>query len=232
MRNITWEKVKNYLNKVKVSSETLETVRKLTGPFRHEARVEEVLNEVNNYYEINNLQDLDCYAVEVFEDGEVNEIKNPFYKEGLIKALVCYFDYLGVYGGGLKNPGSGTSRLLKVGKGRRHASDGSAYLSATLTAVERLLRIYFGIKYTNLTFKVFESEVFVGFKFWFISVKDLIKAFPEEVKQTLIFVLIKTAYSHFNGGFLNETDLLNVLADLSKILDELIKVENLVGSAV
>lgn len=226
MNHLTWEKVKNYLKKFKVSENSLEVVRKLTVKYRHEGRVQEVLNEVNNYFENNNLQELNCKVIEVDEFGEVREVINPYFKEGLIKALICYFDYLGVYGGGLKNPGSGTLRLLKVGKGRRYAVDGAAYLNATLDAVERLVRVYLGIKYRDISFKEFEGEVFVGFEPWFIEVKDLIKLFPKEVQKTVTFRLIKLVYCRFHNEFLSETEFLNILGYLTKMLDELIEIEN------
>lgn len=219
MRKLTHKKLNNYLSKFNVSYDTLETIRKLTGPFRHEVRVNEVLEAVNNYYENNNLESLNSNIFEINGD-QVNKVINPFFKEGLIKALICYFDYCGLYGGGLREPGSGTTRLLKVGKGRRYASDGPVYLSATLSAVERLLRIYFGIKYRDVTI-LFKDQVLVGFKNWFIPVKDFMQLLPPETHNTLIHQLIKLIYNRFNEEQLSETDLLNSLAELALLLDEI-----------
>lgn len=216
MKTLHCKTIKNYLFKCGVSKDAVELIRKLTAPYRHEARVNEVLNEVNYYYN-ENLSELNIPLYEV-KDGCVNEVNCPYFLKTLIKALVCYFDFKGLYGGGLKEPGAGTTRLLKVGKGRRQASDGEAYLSATLSAVDRLT----GILNSEQSIKFYvNEEILIGFYPWLIKVKDLVNCFPGETREVLIFQLVKMAYEAFNYDFLNETDLLNLLALLGQLIDEI-----------
>lgn len=223
MKTLPYSKIKNYLLKSGVSTDAGELIRKLTAPYRHEARVNEVLNEVNRYYE-ENLNELNIPLYEV-KDEQINEINSPFLLKTLVKALICYFDFKGLYGGGLKEPGAGTTRLLKVGKGRRQASDGPAYLSATLSAVHHL------IETLNSEYSIkllVNDEALIGFNPWFITVKDLVKCFPGEVKDVLIFQLVKMAHEAFNNDLLTETDLLNLIAHFGQLIDE-IKQAQLVG---
>lgn len=218
----TWQTLRDYLNKsVKLSYETLTAIRKLTAPFRHEARVEEVIEASRNYCE--NLKDIDFDHYE-----EVNDelVVNGDYsrKKALIQAMVCYFDYLGLYGGGLSEPGAGTSRLLIVGKGRRHASDGPVYLAATLDAVKKILSwlrpdIYVKPELAFVTLK--DGLQLAGFyPAIYMPVKDIPRIFPDEVKQTLIYQLIKEVYREFTKGYISETEMLNLMVTLGEMLEE------------
>lgn len=228
MQHTTWQKLRDYLLKsVDFSYETLDSIKRLTAPFRHEARVEEVIVASRAYCETLKGIDFDHYE-EV--NGELKVSGDYSRKKALIQIMVCYFDYLGLFGGGLSEPGAGTGRLLMVGKGRRHASDGRVYLVATLDAIVRILNqinpeVYVEPKLAFVTLK--NGVQLAGFyPVIYMPIKDIPKLFPNGVKETVVFQLIREVYKTFANGYISETDMLNLMITLGKMLEE-IKNQNL-----
>jgi hypothetical protein len=112
--------VEDFLKQAGVAEAVVEEAVKLTAPLRHKERVKQALS-----------------AAEKWALTEGPSAGMARWRSAADAKAICFLEAHGLHGGGLKNPGAGTTRhpaFRDCGSGRRNANDGPVWTAAIASA--------------------------------------------------------------------------------------------------